>query len=137
MSKVIRYLPEITDDEQLHIAQLITGMTEEQAEQFARVYRTRRKDPTVTLLTALLVFIGFGGINRFYLGQIGMGLLYFLTLGVCVIGSVVDMFNHKKLTARYNIEQAEEVAMMIRGAFPDAARALPNEPPALPPGREA
>lgn len=137
MSKVIRYLPEITDDEQLHIAQLLTGMTEEQAEQFARVYRTRRKDPTVTLLTALLVFIGFGGINRFYLGQIGMGLLYFLTLGVCVIGSVVDMFNHKKLTARYNIEQAEEVAMMIRGAFPDAARALPNEPPALPPGREA
>lgn len=137
MSKVIRYLPEITDDEQLFVAQLITDMTEEQAEQFASVYRTRRKDPTVTLLTALLVFVGFGGINRFYLGQIGMGLLYVLTLGLCIIGSIVDMFNHKKLTAAYNKKQAEEVAMLIQGAFPDASRTLPDEPSALPPGRGA
>ncbi|MDA0874350.1 MAG: hypothetical protein O3C45_04725 [Bacteroidetes bacterium] len=46
MSKVIKYMPELQGDEQLTIARIMTEMTEEQAEQFARVYRQRRKDET-------------------------------------------------------------------------------------------
>ena len=44
MSKVIKYMPELQGDEQLTIARIMTEMTEEQAEQFSRVYRQRRKD---------------------------------------------------------------------------------------------
>jgi len=66
MSKVLRYLPEIEGDEQLYPAQLITDMTDEQAEQFARIYRERRRDPTHILLLALVGFLGAAALNGFY-----------------------------------------------------------------------
>lgn len=119
MSKVIKYMPELQGDEQLTIAKLMTEMSEEQAEQFARVYRERRKDETTVLLTTLLVFVGIAGVNRFYLGQVGMGIAYLLTAGFCLIGSIVDIFNYKSLTNGYNEDQAIDVAMLIQGAFPD------------------
>ncbi len=118
MSKVIKYMPELQGDEQLTIAKLMTEMTEEQAEQFARVYRQRRKDEITVLLTTLLAIIGIAGVNRFYLGQIGMGLAYLFTAGFCLIGTIVDVFNFRSLTAGYNEKQALDVSMLIHGAFP-------------------
>ena len=64
MSKVIRYLPELQDDEQLHVASLFHDMSDEQAEQFSRVYRQRRKDANITLITGLAMFVGIAGIHR-------------------------------------------------------------------------
>jgi len=124
MSKIIRYLPELQDDEQLHVATLYRDMTDEQAEQFARVYRQRRKETNITLATGLVFLLGFAGIQRLYLGQVGMGLLYVFTWGLCGIGQIVDLVRHKELTYRYNQRQAEEVAMLVRGAFPSAPKAL-------------
>jgi len=118
MSKVIKYLPELEGDEQLFIAQLYRDLSEEQAEQFAHVYRQRRKDSTTTLLMAVLGFVSVAGVHRFYLGQIGMGLAYFFTAGFCLIGTIVDLVNYRSLTETYNEKQGLEVAAMIRGAFP-------------------
>ena len=42
------------------------------------------------------------GLQRFIVGQIGMGLLYFFTVGLCFIGSIVDLVNHKDLAMEYN-----------------------------------
>lgn len=119
MSKVIRYLPELEGEEQLYIAHILKNLTDDQAEQFAHVYRQRRKDPTLTLITALLGFVVVSGVHRFLLGQIGMGLLYLFTAGLCFIGTIVDLFNYKSLTFRYNKIQANDVHMLIRGALPD------------------
>ncbi len=118
MSKVIKYLPELEDEEQLYVAQLMKSMTEEQAEHFARVYRERRKDPNVTLLAALAGFLGLAGGGRFYLNQVGMGVLYLLTGGLCVIGTIIDIIQHKKMTRKYNEKKADEASILIRGAFP-------------------
>jgi TM2 domain-containing membrane protein YozV len=118
MSKVIKYMPELQGEEQLTIARLMTEMTEEQAEQFSRVYRERRKNETTVLLTTLLAFVGLAGINRFYLGQVGMGIAYLFTAGFCLIGTIVDIFNYRSLTSVYNEKQALDVGMMIQGAFP-------------------
>lgn len=122
MSKIIKYLPELQDEEQLHVASLFRDLTEEQAEQFSRVYRQRRKEVNITLVTALLGFLVVAGVHRFYLGQMGMGILYFLTGGLCAIGTIVDIFNHKALTYRFNEQQANEVASLVMGAFPDTPR---------------
>ena len=119
MSKVIKYMPELRDDEQLTVAQIMKDMTEEQAEQFSRVYRQRRKDETTVLLTTLLAFFGIAGVNRFYLGQVGMGIAYLFTAGFCLIGTIVDLFNYKSLTAAFNEKQAMDVSLLIHGAFPD------------------
>ena len=118
MSKVIKYLPELEGDEQVFVAQLYRDLSKEQAEQFAHVYRRRRKDSTTTLLMAVLGFVSVAGIHRFYLGQIGMGLAYFFTVGFCLIGTIVDLVNYRSLTESFNEKQALEVAAMIRGAFP-------------------
>lgn len=43
------------------------------------------------LITALLwVFLGLLGAHRFYLGHYGIGILYFLTAGLCGIGWIID-----------------------------------------------
>jgi TM2 domain-containing membrane protein YozV len=132
MSKVIRYMPELRDKEQVRVAEHMTDMTEEQAQHFAHVYRQRRKDETVTLIMALVGFFGFAGIQRFYLNQVGMGLLYLFTAGFCFIGTIVDLINHKTMTSTFNIDQADEVAYLIKGAFPAQPKALASENPPPP-----
>jgi TM2 domain-containing membrane protein YozV len=119
MSKIIKYLPELQDEEQMYVATLFRDMTEEQAEQFTRVYRQRRKETNITLVTALLGFLVVAGVHRFYLGQMGMGILYLLTGGLCAIGTIVDVFNHKSLTYKFNEKQAREVAVLVTNAFPE------------------
>ena len=50
------------------------------------------KTRTAAGLLALLGFVtGIHGIHRFYLGQIGMGVLMLVTFGFCGIGTIVDM----------------------------------------------
>ncbi len=113
MAKVIKYTPELEGDEQLYVAQLMKDMTEAQAEHFANVYRERRKDPELILFTDLAGFLGFAGIHRFVLGQVFLGLVYLFTLGLCGIGTIVDMFMFKQLTQRFNQKKADEVAYLI------------------------
>ncbi len=126
-AKVLRYLPEIEDDEQLYVARLMGEMTDEQARQFAHIYQKRRRDPTMVLLLALVGFLGIAGIHRFFTDQIGMGLLYVLTAGLCFIETIVDLFNYKDIAFRYNRRQADEVAALVASAFPTEGDA----PPAL------
>lgn len=118
MSKILRYLPELDGEEQLHVARLLTDMTDEQAEQFAHVYRQRRKDPTLLLITDLVGFFGIAGVHRFLVGQTGMGLLYLFTVGLCGIGTIVDLVRFRSLAARYNMQQADDVAVLIRASIP-------------------
>lgn len=114
MARVIDVIPEITGEEMLYVQTLLKDMDDEKARTFATVYRSRRKDPQMILITALLGLIGFAGIHRFIIGQIGMGILYFLTAGLCLIGTIVDLVNHQKLAFEYNQKMANEALSMIR-----------------------
>jgi TM2 domain-containing membrane protein YozV len=109
MAQIFQILPELSGNEQAAIQNLIKDMGDDQAQQFAAAYRARRRDPMVILLTTLLVFVGFAGINRFLLGQIGMGLLYLLTGGLCLIGSIIDMINYQNMTVAYNLQEARQI----------------------------
>ncbi len=40
----------------------------------------------------LFTFIGVAGIQHFYMGKIGRGILWLLTWGLLGIGSIVDIF---------------------------------------------
>ena len=119
MSKVLRYLPELEDEEQLYVAQLLKDLTDAQAQQFAHVYLARRRDPMHILLLALAGFVGIAGAHRFYIEEIGMGVLYLLTGGLCVIGTIIDLVNYKELAFRYNRRKADEVAALVGDAFSD------------------
>lgn len=114
MANILDYLPELMGDEQSYISGIIKDMENEKAQQFAHVYRARRRDPQTILLVALAGFLGVAGIQRFLVDQIGMGILYFLTGGLCVIGTIVDMINYKKLAFEYNMVQAQQIMNVIR-----------------------
>jgi len=114
MARVIDVLPEVSGEEMLYLQTVLKDMDDEKARTFASVYRTRRKDPQVILITALLGLVVVAGVHRFIMGQIGMGLLYLFTAGLCFIGTIVDLVNYQKLTFEYNQQVANEVLSMIR-----------------------
>ena len=113
MSNVLEYLPQLEGDEQVYVAELINGMSDEEAEQFAHIYRERRKDPQLILILALVGFVAVAGVHRFVIDEIGMGLLYLFTAGLCFIGTIVDVVNYKSIAFRYNRRQADEVAALV------------------------
>ena len=113
MASVIDILPEISGEEMLYVQSIIKDMDDEKARSFASVYRTRRKDPQTILITALLGLVVVAGVHRFIMGQIGMGLLYLFTAGLCFIGTIVDLVNYQKLAFEHNQKMANEVVSMI------------------------
>lgn len=58
------------------------------------------KDPTTLLLVSL--FIGGLGVDRFMLGDVGMGVLKLLTGGLCGILSIIDWFTVSKKAKELN-----------------------------------
>ncbi|KAF0142305.1 MAG: hypothetical protein A2499_17590 [Stygiobacter sp. RIFOXYC12_FULL_38_8] len=115
MANIYELLPEIVGEEQMYISSLVKNMDDKQAFQFANIYRARRKDPQVILLVTLVGFLGISGIQRFLTDQIGLGILYLLTGGICMIGTIIDLVNYKKIAFEYNQKQANQVAVMIKG----------------------
>lgn len=93
-----------------YVQTLIKDYNDKQASQFAVIYRSRRKDPQIILLTCLVGFLGIAGIHRFLINQIGMGILYVLTGGLCLIGTIVDLVNYQTLAFEYNRGVASEIA---------------------------
>ena len=114
MARLIDFLPEVTGEEALYLQNMVKDFDDEKARSFASVYRTRRKDPQTILILAILGFFGFAGIHRMIIDQIGMGILYLFTGGLCLIGTIVDLVNHQKLAFEYNQKVANEVAMLVK-----------------------
>jgi TM2 domain-containing membrane protein YozV len=106
--------PGITMEEMVFLDQGTASMTDEQKARFFMIYSSKRRNPSDLLLAALLGFIGVSGVQRFLVGQIGMGLLYLFTGGLCVVGTIVDLVNHKSLADDYNRGMAYESFQMAR-----------------------
>jgi TM2 domain-containing membrane protein YozV len=101
-------------EEYSYLKLVVSGMNPRQTQNFVLLYSDRRKDPQEILLFTLLGFLGVAGIQRFIIGQVGMGILYFLTAGLCFIGTIVDVVNHKSLTLEYNRKAAYESAELVK-----------------------
>ena len=68
---------------------------------FLTVQACELKDPTTLLLVS--IFLGALGIDRFMLGDTGMGILKLLTCGCCGILTIVDWFTISKKTKQKNL----------------------------------
>lgn len=113
MANVLKHLPELEGMELGYIQGILKDMNEEQAVLFSQVYRARRKDSQMILILTLIGFFGFAGLHRFILGQIGLGILYLLTVGLCFIGTIVDLVNYKSLAYEFNIKVAHETISLM------------------------
>ncbi|HBL85098.1 MAG: hypothetical protein A2Y17_11500 [Clostridiales bacterium GWF2_38_85] len=67
------------------------------------------KDPTTILIIS--IFLGSLGIDRFMLGDTGMGILKLLTCGCCGILTIIDWFTISKKAKDINLKNA----MMVIG----------------------
>ena len=67
---------------------------------FALVSSVEFKDPTTILLVS--IFLGSLGIDRFMLGETGMGILKLLTGGLCGILTIIDWFSVQKKAKERN-----------------------------------
>ena len=65
------------------------------------------KDPTTLLIVSIL--IGGLGIDRFMLGQTGMGIGKLLTCGGVGIWTIIDWFSIKKATKELNYQKFSQV----------------------------
>lgn len=69
------------------------------------------KDPTLLLIISVL--IGELGVDRFMLGNVGMGVLKLLTGGLCGILWIIDIINIQKMTKEYNYRTLNELLMIM------------------------
>lgn len=91
--------------------QLCENMTEQQRFLFQAQYGTVRKDRTLILV--LSIFFGGLGIDRFVVGDIGMGILKLLTGGIFGVLWVIDWFLIMGRVDAVNRRNATEIAMAI------------------------
>ncbi|QQL49319.1 TM2 domain-containing protein [Mucilaginibacter ginkgonis] len=106
--------PGVTFEEISFLRQMTTGLTESQNQTFLNLYYGRRKSPQDILIFTLIGFIGIAGVQRFVVGQIGMGIIYVFTGGFCLIGTIIDLINHKSLANEYNQKMAYESIEIAR-----------------------
>lgn len=114
MNRILKLLPELEGEEMSTVQYAIKDLSDEDAESFAHIYRSRRKDPQMILIFSLVGLFVLPGLQRFFVNQIGMGILYLFTAGLCFIGSIVDLVNYKKLAQEYNVQVLSEILSIMR-----------------------
>ena len=115
MANFFQFLPELQGRELMFVQGLTKDYDDKQMMNFANIYRSRRRDPQIILLTTLLGFVCIAGVQRFLINQIGMGILYLFTGGLCLIGTIIDLINYQDLAMEYNMRMANESAMLVKG----------------------
>ncbi|MGN6195072.1 MAG: TM2 domain-containing protein [Ginsengibacter sp.] len=110
---ILKNLYDATPEELITINSRIKDFSDDEILQFCMIYRSKRKDPQMILILCLLGLVGFAGIHRIVIGNIGMGILYFFTAGLCFIGTIVDTINHKELALEYNAKMITETLAML------------------------
>lgn len=81
----------------MYLKEKMYGMDESK---FSLLSTIELKDPTTLLLLSL--FLGSWGVDRFMLGETGMGVLKLLTGGCCGILTIIDWFSIQKKTKELN-----------------------------------
>ena len=107
-------LPGISPTEYSYLQTATNGLNGKQLPTFLMIYSSKRKNPSDMLIFCIIGLFLVPGLQRFIIGQIGMGILYLFTIGLCLIGSIVDIVNHKELAFEHNQRMVFESLQMVR-----------------------
>ena len=117
MDRMFKLFPELAslDMQEMNIiSSIIKDLDETSQKNFAMLYRHQRKDPQTMLIMSIVGLLAVPGLQRFMLNQIGMGILYLFTGGLCFIGSIIDLVKSKEMTLEYNTKVAMDILTMIK-----------------------
>ena len=92
-----KYFP---DESMMMIQDRFEAMDESKT---SMLYTLGLKDPTMALILSIVA--GGLGIDRFYIGDTGLGIAKLLTCGGCGIWTIIDYFLIMKVTKEKNLEK--------------------------------
>ncbi len=93
-----------------NIALLKKNLSNEERMQFDAQFLGYRKNPNVALILGLIFIItGLSGLDRFYIGNTGLGIGKLLTLGGLGVWAIIDWFLIMGATRRKNSNIAHEI----------------------------
>lgn len=99
---------------ELRVTQIAQNIPSGQQGTFMMQYQNVRKDPTTAVLLALL--LGGVGAHKFYLGQVGLGVVYILfswTFIPAIVG-FIEAFSIAAKVGEYNEQKAIQLASILR-----------------------
>jgi hypothetical protein len=101
--------------------QLMQTMTAQQRMFFQAEYSRVRKDATTGIVLAL--FLGGLGAHHFYLGKVGLGVLYvfFCWTFIPAIVALIECFFMKDRVNSFNATRAYELALQTQALYPAGA----------------
>ena len=92
-----KYFPE---EKIMYLKEKLLTMDESK---FSMISTVEMKDPTTILIVSLL--LGVLGIDRFMIGDTGMGIFKLLTCGCCGILTIIDWFTVSKKAKEVNFNK--------------------------------
>lgn len=95
------------DMETTLLASLKKDLSNEERMQFDMQMSGQRKSPTIALI--LSIFLGGLGIDRFYIGDIGLGIGKLLTLGGLGLWALIDWFLIMSATRSRNMSLGQTI----------------------------
>jgi TM2 domain-containing membrane protein YozV len=90
------------------LSQMTKGLSDSQKMIFQSQYGSERKDRGTGLILAVF------GWDRLWLGDIGLGVLKYITAGGCGIWWLVDIFTAGSRCDSYNRQKAQEIVAALR-----------------------
>lgn len=101
------------DQAEMRVSQIASGLPSDKQGIFMMQYQNVRKNPTTALLLALL--LGNVGGHKFYLGQVGLGVVYLLFCWTFVPGIIafIEAFSIAGKVGEYNEQKAVQLSTAL------------------------
>ena len=90
------------------LGQMTKGLSDMQKMIFQSQYGSEKKDRGTGFILAVI------GWDRFWLGDIGLGVLKYITAGGCGLWWLVDIFTAGSRCDAYNRQKAQEIVAAVR-----------------------
>lgn len=113
-NQMLMMLHGIQPEELLFLQNLTQELNEEEKKQFITFYSGERRDQQNLTILTIVGFFGVAGLQRFVTGEIGLGIVYLITIGFCGIGTIIDLVNIKRIAMDYNQKKAVETMGKLR-----------------------
>lgn len=92
--------------ESIHIAQIRERLLSLDENKWGMIQAAPMKDPQTALIIS--IFLGTYGIDRFYIGDTGLGVGKLLTCGGAGIWAIIDWFGIQKATREKNFDKLQQ-----------------------------
>lgn len=119
----------MADQAELMVLQYMNSVPEHRRLEFHAAFQARKKDRTVALVLSLI--FGTLGVDRFYIGQTGLGFLKMFTAGGCGIWAIADWFLIMGAVDRRNMDALNQLGSIYTALAPP----IPAYGYALPPSQ--